>query len=42
MSSMQWRKHIKVEYKRRMNVANFIDIYTNIHSYVICDENDSK
>ena len=27
-----------------MNIANFIDIYTNIYiySYIICDENDSQ
>ena len=28
--------------KKRMNVANFINIYTNIYTYILCDENDSK
>ena len=27
--------------KKRMNIANFINIYTNICTYIICDENDS-
>ena len=43
MFSMQCRKNIKVEdNKKRMNIINFINIYTNIYTYVICDENDSK
>ena len=25
-----------------MNVANFINIYTNIYTYIICDENDQN
>ena len=25
-----------------MNIANFKNIYTNIHSLIICDEKDSK
>ena len=28
--------------KKRMNMANFINIYTNIYTYIIYDENDSK
>ena len=28
--------------KKRTNIANFINIYTNIYTYIICDENDSK
>ena len=28
--------------KKRMNIANFINIYTNICTYTICDEKDSK
>ena len=32
--------------KKRMNIANFINIYANniqnIYTYIICDENDSK
>ena len=43
MSSMQCRKNITVEgNKKRMNIANFINIYTNIYTYIICDENYSK
>ena len=43
MLSMQCRKNIRVaDNKKRMNIANFINIYTNIYTYIICDENDSK
>ena len=28
--------------KKRMNMANFINVYTNIYTYVICDKNNSK
>ena len=43
MFSIQSRKNITVEdNKKRMNIANFINIYTNIYTYIICDENDSK
>ena len=28
--------------KKKMNIANFINAYTNTYSYTICDENDSK
>ena len=28
--------------KKRMNIANFINIYTNIYTYIKCDKNDSK
>ena len=28
--------------KKRMNIANFMNIYTNIYTYIICDKNDSK
>ena len=35
MFSMQCRKNITVEdNKKRMNIANFINIYTNICTYV--------
>ena len=27
---------------KRMNLANFINIYTNISTYIICDENDAE
>ena len=32
--------HLKIT--KRMNLANFINIYTNISTYIICDENDAK
>ena len=43
MFSMQCRKIITVEdNKKRMNITNFINIYTNTYTYIICDKNDSK
>ena len=43
MFSMQCRKNITAEdNKKRMNIANHINIYTNIYTYIICDENGSK
>ena len=43
MFTMQCRKSITVEdNKKRMNIANFTNIYTNTFTYIICDENDSK
>ena len=43
MLSMQCRKNLKVEdHKKRMNIANFININTNIYTNIICDENDTK
>ena len=40
---MQWRKNITVEdNKKGMNIANFMNIYANIFTYIICDENDLK
>ena len=40
---MQYRKNITVEdNKKRMKMANFKNIDTNIYTYIICDENDSK
>ena len=43
MFSMQRRKKITVEdNKKRMNITNFINTYTNIYTYIICDKNDSK
>ena len=43
MFSMQCRKNITVEdNKKRMNITNFINIYTNIYTYIICDKNDSE
>ena len=43
MFSMQCRKNVTVEEnKKRMNVNDFINIDTNIYTYIICDKNDSK
>ena len=43
MFSIQCRKNIIVEdSKKRMNATNFISIYTNIYTYIICEKNDSK
>ena len=43
MFSMQCRKNTAAEdNKKRMNIVNFRNIYTNIYTYIICDENDSK
>ena len=43
MFRMQCRKNITVEdNKKRMNITNFINTYTNIYPYIIYDKNDSK
>ena len=46
MSGMQYRENITVEdnkkKKIKMNITNLINIYTNIYTRIICDENDSK
>ena len=43
MFSLQCRKNITFEdNKKRMNITNFINIYTNIYTYIKCDKNDSK
>ena len=43
MFSMQCRKNITVEdNKKRMNIAYFTNIYSNIYTYITCDENDAK
>ena len=43
MFSKECRKIITVEdNKKRMNITNFINIYTNTYTYIICDKNDSK
>ena len=35
--------HITAEdNKERMNIPNFINIYTNIYTFIMCDDNDSK
>ena len=41
MSSMQCRKSITDEdNKKRRNIGNFINTYTNIYTYIICNQND--
>ena len=41
--SMECRENIAAEdNEKRMNIANFINTYTNIYTYIICGENDSK
>ena len=43
MFNMQCRINITVEdNKKRMNITNFINKYTNVYTYIICDKNDSK
>ena len=43
MFSMQYKKNITVEdNKKRKNTANFINIYRDIYTYIICDESNSK
>ena len=43
MFSMECRKIVPVEdNKKRMNITNFINLYTIIYAYIICDKNDSK
>ena len=41
--SIQCRKDTTAEVnKKNINIANFINIYANIYTYIICDENNSK
>ena len=35
-------KTLQLKNKKSMNTANFINIYTNIYTYIMCDENESK
>ena len=43
MFSIQCRKSITVEdNKKRMNITNFINTYTNVYTSIICDKNDSN
>ena len=43
MFNMQCRINITVEdNKKRMNITNFINKYTNVYTYIICNKNDSK
>ena len=39
MFSMQCRKNITAENNtKKMNIANFVDLYTNIYTYIICEK----
>ena len=41
--SMQCRKNITIEDNKKItNITNFINIYINIYTYIICDKSDSK
>ena len=43
MFSIQCRKNFTIEdNEKRMNITNFINIHTNMHTYIICDKNESK
>ena len=43
MFSMKFRKNITVEdNKKRMNIANITNLYTNIYTYIIGEKNYSK
>ena len=33
-------KALQLKNKKKMNIGSFINIYTNIYTYIICDEND--
>ena len=35
-------KTLQLKITKRMNMANFTNIYTNIYIYIICDKNESK
>ena len=42
MFSMQWKIIIVEDNKKEWIYATFINIYTKIYTYIICDKNDSK
>ena len=49
MFNMHWRKNITVKdnkkkkkKRKKINIANFINGFTNIYAYIICEENESK
>ena len=42
MFSMQCRKNITVEGNKKTIIANFVNIYTNTYTYIICGEDESK
>ena len=33
---------LKIKKKKRINIANFINVYTNVYTYIKCDESDSN
>ena len=33
---------LKITKKKRINITNFINIYTNVYTYIKCDESDSN
>ena len=35
-------KTLQLKIKKNMSIANFINICTNIYTYIICDKNSSK
>ena len=35
-------KILQLKNKTRMNIGNFIYIYTNTYTYIICEKNESK
>ena len=39
-STHQFHKITVEDNKKGMNITNFINIYTNIYTYIICDKND--
>ena len=42
MFSMQCRKNMTVEGNKKTIIANFVNIYTNTYTYIICGEDESK
>ena len=42
MFSMQWKIIIVEDNKKEWIYVTFINIYTKIYTYIICDKNDSK
>ena len=35
-------KLLQLKIKKGMNITNFINIYANIYTYIICDKDDSE
>ena len=42
MFSMQWKIITVEDNKKEWIYVTFINIYTKIYTYIICDKNDSK